>query len=1137
VRRITSTFFWCSVCSWAACATSQTVTAGSDFVSQGVFVDAVLAEPPQQRVPWTAPKSRLPKEFIAATTSLFNQGMADPRGCQYREVAVRAYDFRDAEAKDISTHGWVIPDAADRPTRLAICWNGVVYPLVAAGKPADYRADVLDAIRAKRVAFGIQTFLYCGSGPGLITSIDSFEPGFNIKNPPVIHKSYEITTTTYRTVCRLWACILLRVGAIDLAEVVWEQYRPDDLVDNTRSGHAPNAAPEADSNQQTEAPYDPYLELASDWTWPLYDRAFVAHLRGDDRLALAASERLATIWNAVQTEGAEHDTEHPHASWFKKPRPVYLERIASIRELLADQQRRAADRNAGKSPPVAPRATDERLTTLSALKQALGRCSDQKERIALLVRELEEVSALESVECLVPCEIGNADPIVRLLVAEGEPAIKPLIECLAHDPRLTRSFGLGSYGQDATQHEPRGVGDAASVALAAIFQESFFEYTAYYVRLPATPTGRRKALAQKMQNFYEHDYRLPRYERCYQILRDDRAPLDSWCQAAATIGSAANPNADRGFVIDSRQPLVGLVPRPKMPVEPLRTKKNPSLTELLEQRLGEVPSTLEQPMLAALVDWDPKAALKLLQELTKDTNRDNDPGARRHILHGPLRTTPKNGLVLKRAKLGDPTALPEYAIWAKAHATDDGGYFAPLLQFPDDPAIHGLAQWLFNDPASPLKSVAGRMVNQYSAGASPFVQLLVVPAFRDQVVRLLADRSPAGRVTIDGGAEKIELLIDGKVVAVDNAFPRNSSDAPPNATNDFRVCDLVARNLSAIRGLPRCELYAPVVERDRAAAECLRIVKQYGHCFKGYYGGFHCDNSIDFISLPRLKRTATREDVQAGRAVFSLDGQGPVRVVRLGEQFDSARWTTSKDAPFARTAWDPKAGKNTMTIDYDQDGRLCQAEEVHVGGKWKRYYGFIGRHSIAQVPAEEIDFSRSWYSACVDKFVFFLDNANELDIDGHVNATGPFDQSTIRLFARNCTPFDRQLPRFSIDEKNAPKSGAGIKMLVQMFYLAPRRGDTYESQSVEIGYNDDTLCWRELAREPVPLALRASARWLAPLEQCCLLQFKWRDHFRMAGPGFYKVRITLAADGQSPIDGPKTDVSFFVSDGAKDASK
>ena len=69
MRRITSIFFCCSVCSWAACATSQTVTARSDFVSQGVFVDAVLAEPPQQRVPWTAPKSRLPKEFIAATTA------------------------------------------------------------------------------------------------------------------------------------------------------------------------------------------------------------------------------------------------------------------------------------------------------------------------------------------------------------------------------------------------------------------------------------------------------------------------------------------------------------------------------------------------------------------------------------------------------------------------------------------------------------------------------------------------------------------------------------------------------------------------------------------------------------------------------------------------------------------------------------------------------------------------------------------------------------------------------------------------------------------------------------------------------------------------------------------------------------
>ena len=215
-----------------------------------------------------------------------------------------------------------------------------MYPLAAAGKPADYRADVLDAIRAKRVAFGIQTLLYCGSGPGLITSIDSFEPGFKIENPPVIHKSYEITTTTCRTVCPLWACILLRVGAVDLAEEVWEQYRPDDLVDNAQSAHAPNAAPEVDSGQQAEASYDPYLDLAGDWTWPLYDRAFVAHLRGDDGLAMPASEKLAALWDSVQIEGEKHDTEHPHAAWFKKPKPVYLEPIASIRDLFFDQRRR-----------------------------------------------------------------------------------------------------------------------------------------------------------------------------------------------------------------------------------------------------------------------------------------------------------------------------------------------------------------------------------------------------------------------------------------------------------------------------------------------------------------------------------------------------------------------------------------------------------------------------------------------------------------------------------------------------------------------------------------------------------------------------------------------------------------------------
>ena len=37
------------------------------------------------------------------------------------------------------------------------------------------------------------------------------------------------------------------------------------------------------------------------------------------------------------------------------------------------------------------------------------------------------------------------------------------------------------------------------------------------------------------------------------------------------------------------------------------------------------------------------------------------------------------------------------------------------------------------------------------------------------------------------------------------------------------------------------------------------------------------------------------------------------------------------------------------------DGWVWQAEEVRRGDRWERYYGFVGPHVIARIPADEIE--------------------------------------------------------------------------------------------------------------------------------------------------------------------------------------
>src|SRR5580658_1376491 len=44
--------------------------------------------PPMQGKPWTPPDTKLPPIVVDAIKELFDQGMADPRGCEYREVEI-----------------------------------------------------------------------------------------------------------------------------------------------------------------------------------------------------------------------------------------------------------------------------------------------------------------------------------------------------------------------------------------------------------------------------------------------------------------------------------------------------------------------------------------------------------------------------------------------------------------------------------------------------------------------------------------------------------------------------------------------------------------------------------------------------------------------------------------------------------------------------------------------------------------------------------------------------------------------------------------------------------------------------------------------------------------------------------------
>jgi hypothetical protein len=52
---------------------------------------------------------------------------------------------------------------------------------------------------------------------------------------------------------------------------------------------------------------------------------------------------------------------------------------------------------------------------------------------------------------------------------------------------------------------------------------------------------------------------------------------------------------------------------------------------------------------------------------------------------------------------------------------------------------------------------------------------------------------------------------------------------------------------------------------------------------------------------------------------------------------------------------DKKTRDSLPKESFDREGLIWQAEESLINGKWRRYYGFVGNHVVAKVPAEEIE--------------------------------------------------------------------------------------------------------------------------------------------------------------------------------------
>lgn len=382
---------------------------------QATVTDPSFPLPPRHGTPWHPPETSLPATLVTASIKLFEQGLADPRDCEYRQVEIAVSSIWGGGLMILKTHAWVLPQQRDASHRFVIAWNGLVYSAHSIGDKANLKDDVLAAVQADEQARA--------------KSANKFPS----RAYPFLLASPEGLTISHSTLLPLKACLLLRLGETFLAEQVWNTWI---------------SGMNREVNDDALHLQDPYIMLAVDWLWARFERALCAHMRRDDRLALNDSRFL----NSVQYDVAAV-VEKRSASWplaYREPssrKREYFAFLEPVSLLLSDQERRLKERR-----------VREPLQTIDV------KYENQAQLVAALIVELEEASAYQQGQ---PGGIDmKEDAVVQELIKQGRAAVEPLLTVLEQDKRLTRSV---SFHRDFSRHRHIvRVYEAAYRALALI---------------------------------------------------------------------------------------------------------------------------------------------------------------------------------------------------------------------------------------------------------------------------------------------------------------------------------------------------------------------------------------------------------------------------------------------------------------------------------------------------------------------------------------------------------------------------------------------------------------------------------------------------------------------------------------------
>ena len=413
--------------------------------------------PPMQTTPWVLSSTNLPPGLQSAVNILFSAGMADPRGCEYREIEAVVGNFWTASGTTNRTHGWVLPAANGARTNYAIGWNGLIYPVISIGKPASAEDDARALIRAM--------------SPPAIPNKVIFDVGVQTH----VDEDYSLNV---RWLTPAKAAMIFRFASPELAGECAQLF--------------PNK--------------DPFLALSTGFLWDAFNRAMSAHMRGDDALADATAITLDKARKTCEAEAKARGFElQPtplgeglHSTAEASKRESYFPFLKTFPPLLQDQERRHQRKSPLRDPITA---------------------TNKDERITALIGQLENVSARQINQYNADFAV-SANPTVRSLINEGWDAVGPLLQCYEQDERLTRIIPTSHFDWPP-QLAIVEVRSAAYAALESIIESPQFAPQFSRENTPQEREAIYKTSALGIRNYWNKYQNSLRDERLYAILKDD----------------------------------------------------------------------------------------------------------------------------------------------------------------------------------------------------------------------------------------------------------------------------------------------------------------------------------------------------------------------------------------------------------------------------------------------------------------------------------------------------------------------------------------------------------------------------------------------------------------------------------------